>query len=210
MKRLLIAAFALALVPGVAEAKKKKTYCQRAVALEHGKVVKKTNGVTVYTRSRSFSACSDSKRKAFGLYVLDPGYKITQVVAAKGRCVAIRYGGKGKLDQILTKDLGGKEIGSSVTVVGYNNPAGIVGSMAVSTNCVVAWGEAVTDAAGTTTYRVRLKAFGAATDVTSGVVNEIATVGSFDDIRHVSVKAVGRKVVVSWTQGGVRQSRSLP
>jgi len=65
MKRLLIAAFALALVPGVAEAKKKKTYCQRAVALEHGKVVKKTNGVTVTTTRRGSWARWRCRRTAW-------------------------------------------------------------------------------------------------------------------------------------------------
>ena len=57
---------------------------------------------------------------------------------------------------------------------------------------------------------MRLKAFGAASDVQSGIVHEIATVGSPDDIAHVGVKAVGRKVAVTWTQGGVGQSQTLP
>ena len=82
--------------------------------------------------------------------------------------------------------------------------------MSVSKNCVAAWGDAVTDAAGTTTFHVRLKAFGAASDMQSGIVHEIATVGSADDIAHVGVKAVGRKVTVTRTQGGVGQSRTLP
>jgi hypothetical protein len=118
--------------------------------------------------------------------------------------------GQGKLDQILTKDVAGKEIGSSITIVGYGNPVGLVRSMSVSKNCVLAWGELVTDAAGTSTYRVRSKAFGAASDVTEGIVNEIATVGGPDDIAHVSIKADGRKVTVRWTQGGVPQTKVLP
>lgn len=210
MKPLALAVLALALVAGTADAKKKRTFCQKAVHREKGKVVAKKGGVTVYTRSRSFSACADKKKKDLGLYILDPGYKITRVAAANQRCLAVKIGGAGKLDQLLVKDLAGKEIGSSVTIVGYGNPKGLVGSMSVSKNCVLAWGEAVTNSEGTTTYRVRLKAFGAATDVPSGVVNEIATVASQDDISHVGVKAVGRKVTVSWTQGGVRQTRTLP
>ena len=31
-----------------------------------------------------------------------------------------------------------------------------------------------------------------------------------DDIAHVRVKAAGRRVTVTWTQGGVPQSRTLP
>ena len=50
----------------------------------------------------------------------------------------------------------------------------------------------------------------AATDVMNGVVHEIATVAAPDDIAHVRVKAVGRKVTVTWTQGGVAQSTTLP
>lgn len=210
MKRLAVALLAFALIAGTADARKKRTFCQKAVRAEKGKVVEKENGVTVYTRSRSFSACSDAKRKALGLYILDPGYRITEVEATSKRCVAIKFGGPGKLDQILFKDIGGKEIGSSVTIVGYSHPSGIVGSLSVSKNCVAAWGEAVTDAAGATTFRVRLKAFGAASDVQSGIVHEIATVAAPDDIKHVGVKANGRKVTVTWTQGGVRQTRVLP
>jgi hypothetical protein len=127
--------------------------------------VAKKGGVTVYRRSGTFSRCSNKKRKVLALYTYDPGYKITQVAAANNRCLAVKLGGPGKLDEILIKDLAGKEIGSSVTIVGYGNPKGVVSSMSVSSNCVLAWGEAVTDGAGTSTYRVRLKAFGAATDV---------------------------------------------
>jgi hypothetical protein len=210
MKPLALAVLALALVAGTADAKKKKTFCQKAVSRDHGKVVSKKGGVTVYRRSSTFSACSNAKRKLQALYSYDPGYKITQVAAANKRCLAVKLGGPGKLDEILFKDIAGKEIGSSVTIVGYGFPKGVVGSLSVSSNCVAAWGEAVTNADGATTYRVRLKAFGAATDVPSGVVNEIATVAGPDDIAHVHVKAAGRKVTVSWTQGGVAQSRTLP
>jgi hypothetical protein len=213
MKRLVIAMLALALLAGstgAADAKKKRTYCQKAVRAEKGKVVAKRNGVTVYTRGRSFSACSDAKKKVLGLYILEPGTRISLVAAANKRCVAIKWGGSGKLDQILFKDLAGKEIGSSVTIVGYNYPAGVVGSLSVSKNCVAAWGEAVTDASGAVSFRVRLKAFGAASDVQSGIVHEIATVAAPDDIKHVRVKAVGRKVTVTWTQAGAPQSMTLP
>jgi hypothetical protein len=211
MKRLAIAMLAFSLLAaGSADAKKKRTYCQKAVRAEKGKVVAKQNGVTVYRRGRSASACSDKKKKALGLYGYDAGYKIAQVAAANKRCVAIRFGGPGKLDEILTKDIAGREIGSSITIVGYGNPVGLVRSMSVSNNCVLAWGELVTDAAGTSTYRVRAKAFGAASDVQSGIVHEIATVAGPDDIAHVTVKADGRKVTIGWTQGGAPQSRVLP
>ena len=211
MKRLVFVMLALALVAtGTADAKKKKTFCQKAVAREKAKVVGKQNGVTVYRRSRTFSACSDKKRKAIALYGYDAGYKITQVAAANKRCLAVKMSGAGKLDQILFKDIAGKEIGSSIQILGYGNPASKVGSLSVSKNCVAAWGDSVTDASGATTYHVRLKAFGAATDVQSGIVNEIATVAGPDDIAHVRVTAVGRKVTVTWTQGGVAQSATLP
>lgn len=204
-----IAVLAVVLLAGSADAARKKTFCQKWVKADKGKVVSNKNGVTVYTRSRSVSACTDRYRKALGLYGFDPGYRVSQVAAANKRCVAIKFSGKGKLDEILFKDVAGKEIGSSVTIVGYNYPSGLVGSLSVSDNCVAAWGEAVSDGS-TTTYRVRLKAFGAASDVKPGIVHEIATVPAQDDIEHVSVKAAGRKVVVRWTQGGVAQTKTLP
>jgi hypothetical protein len=209
MKRLALVLLAFALLAGTAEAKKKRTYCQKAVHGEKAKVVAKKHGVTVYRRGRVISACSDAKKKALGLNILDAGTKVTGVAAANKRCVAIRSGGPGKLDQILFKDLAGKQIGSSIQIIGFNNPSGVVGSLSVANNCVAAWGEAVTDSAGTTTFRVRAMAFGAASDLAPGV-NEVATVAAPDDVKHVGVKAHGRKVTVTWTQGGAPQSATLP
>jgi hypothetical protein len=118
--------------------------------------------------------------------------------------------GKGKLPTILFKDLAGKEIGSSETIVGYNYPAGTVGSLSVSSNCAAAWGESVTDASGATTYRVRAKGFGAASDLQTGAVVDVAAVNAADDIAHVTLKAAGRKVAVRWTQAGAPQTKTLP
>jgi hypothetical protein len=196
----------LVLLAGTADAAKRKTFCQKAAKAGHYKVFVKRNGVTVY---KDMTLCSDAKRKVES-YALDTGYKITDVVAANKRCVMVLATGKGKLPNILFKDLGGKQIGASVTIVGYGNPAGSVGSMSVSKNCVGAWGESVTDAANATTYRVRVKAFGTASDVPSGIVNEIATVAANDDIKHVSVSDAGRKATVRWTLAGAAQSKTLP
>src|ERR1700709_1710038 len=99
MKPLALALLALALVAGTADAKKKRTFCQKAVSREHGKVVAKKGGVTVYRRGRTFSACSNAKRKVLGLYSYDAGHKITQVAAANKRCLAVKLGGPGKLDE---------------------------------------------------------------------------------------------------------------
>lgn len=205
-----VAVLAVALFAGTADAKKHQTYCQKAVKAEKAKVVAKQGGVTVYRTGRVVNACSDAKRKALGLLIMDPGYKVARVAGANKRCVAILMTGKGKLPEILTKDLAGREIGSSETIVGFNNPAGSVASLSVSSNCVAAWGESVTDGSGATTYRVRAKAFGAASALTFGLVNEIATVTAADDIAHVTIKAAGRNVVVRWTQGGTPQTKTLP
>jgi hypothetical protein len=189
----------------------KKTYCERVVAQQRGsKVVRKENGVTVYTTGRTINACSDKHKFAAGLSIMDPGYKITEVEATNHRCLAVKSGGKNKLDQILSKDLAGKEVGSTITIVGFGNPKGTVGSMAVSKNCALGWGESVTDAAGTTTRRIRLKGFGAQNSLQRNIVNEIATVEKRDDVKHVAVKAKRRKVKISWTESGRKQSRTLP
>lgn len=212
MNRLLLAGLsvlAVALLAGNADARK-KTYCQKAVSVRHSKVVARKNGVTVYRDGSTINACSDAKRFDAGLYIMDPGYRVARVSAAKSRCLAILFTAKGQLPKILTKDLGGKTAGSSLQTIGFGYPAARVGSLSVSTNCAAAWGESVTDGAGTKAFHVQLKAFGAATDVQSGIVNEVATVKAPDDIKHVSVKAVGRKVKVRWTQGGAPQSKTLP
>jgi hypothetical protein len=186
------------------------TFCQKAIATDHGKVVRSTNGVIVYTNGSAVFACSESKHQAPGLVILDKGYKVVQVEASNGRCVAIRFGGAGKLDQILMKDLGGKQVGSGVQDIGYGLSFGKVYSMSVSPNCAVAWGEATGGGSGPKTYRVRLEAFGSATSVPYGVVQEIATVKSVNDVKGVEVTAQGRKVRVRWTEGGVAKAKVLP
>ena len=194
----------LVLFAGPADAAKRKTFCHKA-AKGHGKVFTKESGVTVFS---DLTLCSDAKRKVES-YGLDVGYKITDVAAANKRCVMVLATGKGKLPRILFKDLGGKQIGAGVTIVGFGYPAGSVGSMSVSKNCVGAWGESVTDAAGATTYRVRAKAFGTASDVKPGITNEVATVAAADDVKHVSIKDDGRKAVVRWTLAGAPQTKTL-
>jgi hypothetical protein len=210
MRRLALLVLPFALLSTGAEAGKSKTYCEEARSLHGGKVIRKENGVTVWVNGQTINACSDKHKFAAGLSIMDRGYKITEVEAVNHRCLAIKYGGKNKLDEILTKDLAGKEVGSTITVVGFGNPKGKVGSMAVSKNCAVGWGESVTDAAGTTTHRIRLKSFGAKNALQQGLVNEIATVAKKADTKRVAVKAKRRKVKISWTEGGRKRSRTLP
>lgn len=194
----------VSLLAGGADAR--QTYCQKAARGE--KVVAKQNGVTVYRSGRVYSACSDSKRRALTLYVVDPGVKAKLVRAANGRCLSILFTGKNRLPEILFKDLGQKTSSVTVRTVGYGSPAASVGSLAVSKNCAAAWGQSISDGAGTTTRQVVAEGFGAATSLTSATT--LATVAARDDTRHVGVKAAGRRVKVSWTEKGKRKSQTLP
>jgi hypothetical protein len=187
-----------------------KTYCQKATARKGTKIVARTDGVTVSREGRAVSACSDAKRVSLGLYIMDPGYKVAKVVATKHRCVAILFTAKGKLPSILFKDLAGKMIGSALVQVGFNQPAATVGSLSMSTNCAAAWGESVSDGAGGTVYRVRVKSLSSANALPDGVTTEVATVAAADDIAHVKAAASGKQVRVSWTLAGAPQSATLP
>lgn len=77
-----VAMLAVALFAGTADAKKRATFCQKAVKAEKAKVVAKRGGVTVYRTGQVVNACSDAKRKALGLLIMDKGYKVTRVAAA--------------------------------------------------------------------------------------------------------------------------------
>jgi hypothetical protein len=205
----LASALLAAALPGTGDAKKKKTFCQKAVARFPGtKVESKKGGVTVYRQGRTVNACTNKHKVSGGYYIMDPGYKIAKVAAANKRCLAVLMTANGQPPEILFKDLAGDEVGSTVTVVGFGQESASVGSIATTRNCGTAWGERVTGG-GTTTYTVRVKGFGAATDLPRGPL-DVATVGGEDDIRHVTAKAAGRKVDVSWTQGGARQTRTVP
>jgi hypothetical protein len=117
---------------------------------------------------------------------------------------------KSGLPEILFKDLAGKDVGSAIQQVGYGQPAATVGSLAMSTNCAAAWGESVTDGAGTATYRVRVRTLSPANALPHGLVTEVATVAAPDDIAHVKATAAGKQVKVAWTLAGAPQSATLP
>lgn len=202
---------AAAVLAPLSSARTTQTYCQKARSANHGILIKKVNGVTVYRVSRTVYACSDLKRKDLGLYFPDAGYKVSQVKASNSRCVAILFTSnrQNQPPEILFKDVAGREIGSSISQPGYGQPASKIGSLAVSSNCTAAWGQSVTDSAGTTTYSIVAKGFGAATDVIKGL-NPVATVTSADDIAHVTIRSSARKAIVGWTQAGARQSKTMP
>ncbi len=204
-----LAGLASVLIATGAQASSHPTYCQKKVHAGHATVVKHTHGVTVYHHGQVYGACSDARRKVLDLLIADPGMRATKVAASSSRCVAILFTGHNSLPQILFKDLAGKEAGSSEFIVGYGNSAASVGSLAVSSNCAAAWGEAVANGSGGFTYRVQAKGFGAATSLTTAVT-AVATVPAVDDVRHVGIRSAGRGVTVSWTLSGARQTRSLP
>ena len=202
---------ALTGVVGLTATADAKTYCQKATARKGVKVVKRVDGVTVYSEGRTFSACSDAKRKNLSLYGVDEGYKLAKVVAARHRCVALLFVSKTGLPEILFKDLAGKDIGSAVQTIGYGSPAAAVSSISMSTNCAVAWGAAVSDSAGGTTYTVSAKTVNAAFNaLPRGQVVPVATVAAADDVAHVKAIATGKQVKVSWTLAGAPQSATLP
>ncbi|HZO37002.1 MAG TPA: hypothetical protein VFB41_09020 [Solirubrobacteraceae bacterium] len=193
----------------VAGAATSSGYCARNVKLGRGTVDRRVNGVTVWHRGVVVHACSDRFRRAYALMIVDSKARVSLVRASKQRCVAIALTRTGKLPQILFKDLAGKDVGTSVQVVGFGAASASIGSLAVSANCAAAWGQTVVDAAGTTTSSIVAKGFGAATALTSAV-SEIAIVASAADTTNVAMLAAGRGVTVSWKQSGVRQAASLP
>jgi hypothetical protein len=206
--RILVALAAVgAVFAGTADAKKKKTFCAKAIARQHGKVFKKTGGVTVYTvGGGGVNVCSNKYRTDQGLVTLEVGNKLAAAQGAKARCIAFYTRAKPTaMPSLYMRDMKGKSVGTAVQVIGYPNPGGAILSMSVTRNCAVAWGES---AGGV--RRVRLKAIGAQNDLQEGLAVDVATVDSDADLKAVKAKAQGKQVKVSWTQGGQPQSAVYP
>lgn len=77
------------------------------------------------------------------------GYKVSEVVVAQKRCLAILVTSPEGLPKIVFKDLAEGGNSSAVNTVAYGAQSASVASMSMSTNCAVAWGESSSD--GTTT-----------------------------------------------------------
>jgi hypothetical protein len=200
----------LLLVAGsTATAASKPSYCSKAIKAGKGKRVAKVGGVTVFRRGQTVSLCSDKRRKSVEVYGMDPGMKIAKLVGTRSRCAAVLMSGKGRLPEILFKDLASKETSSSVVVIGYGQPAATVGSVAMASNCGVAWGESISDGA-TTSYAIKARGLASLTSVPSNQTTFVAAPKSAAGIAGVRAKASGKKLVVGWTEAGVKQSKTLP
>jgi hypothetical protein len=217
MRRLAAAALVLAvLAVAGSDAGAKQTYCQKTVASEHGNVVWKKHGVTLYRVAgsgggRGWYACSDAKRSVRPLFSDFSGSAKPKFirVAAK-RCVAVVFKAPGKLPELYMKDLIEKNLIYYGFVIGGDNPKAAVGSLAVSTNCAAAWGESTTDGSGSTTHRIRAAGFSNATSLSRVDVTEVATVKTAADTKHVGIVAAGKRVKVKWTESGAAKHATLP
>jgi hypothetical protein len=207
---LCLAVLALALAANLSSATAATpTYCAKAIKKAKGKRDAKVAGVTVFHAGRTVYACSDKRRKSVALSFMGTGQKVAKVKAAKARCVAIVVAGNSGLPEIIWKDLASKETSTSVTTIGYGQTSAKVESLAVTTNCAAAWGESVTSGASTA-YAVKARGIGSGTSLPAGSSTTVATPATADDVRHVTAAASGTRVVVGWTEAGVKQSKTLP
>jgi hypothetical protein len=210
MRRLAAAVLTLAVVAAAGgDAGARQTYCQKRVQSEHGKVVSKQSGVTVYRSGQIYSVCSDAKRWATSVLVADPGVKPALIRAANKRCVAIVFTRPKQLPDLAVKDLAEKNTLSYHQIIGYGNPSAAVGSLAVSSNCASAWGVSISDGSGSTSYSIQAKGFGTATSLPASVT-QVAVVNAAADTRHVGIAAAGKRVTVKWTEAGVAKQATLP
>ena len=216
MRTLVAASLTLAVlaVTGV-DAGAKQTYCQKTIAALEGKVSWHKHGVTLYRThsgsSRIWGACSDAKRSARTVYVDSSSNKAKPklIRVAGKRCVAIEFKARKKLPELAMKDLVEKNALFYTFPLGNGNPSAAVGSLAVSSNCAVAWGESDTDGSGLTSHHIRALGFSKATSL-SGNVTEVATVNTPADTKHVGIKAAHKRVKVKWTESGVVKRVTLP
>jgi hypothetical protein len=198
-----VAALSLLVAAGAPGTAGAKTYCQKATAGK--KVLKRTDGVTVYADRSLISACSDAKRRNVSLTVLDEGYRFAKVVSTGHRCLALLFTSKKGLPQMAFKDLAGSKTGTDSQSIGYGQESATVASMSMSSNCAVAWGESTSDG----TFHIRVRPISRANSLPEGAVTDVATVTSAEDIQSVTATAQGKRVKVSWTQAGTPMSAVL-
>jgi hypothetical protein len=149
--------------------------------------------------------CSDKRKKFTTLTIADPGQKVGKVVVARGRCVAWVFSGGKTPPEILFHDMGAKQAYSNVFVVGQGTTGSSVGTLQMASNCSVAWSEIVQ---GKVTIQARgFKPFSSIPDNQSV---EVGTAETNADARSVRIKPKGKSATITWTSGGVKQSKTLP
>jgi hypothetical protein len=220
MGRLAAAVLTLAVLAATgSDAGAKQTYCQKTVALAHGTVLWKKNGVTIYRTSvhtiggtgRNYFACSEAKhtwRQVFHDGTATAKPRLIRVAAK--RCVAIEFTAPNGPPQIYMKDIFEKNAIFYSVTTGDGDPSAAVGSLAVSSNCAAAWGESVTDGSGNASHRIRAVGFSNATSLRRDRITEVAAVPNVSDTRHVGIAAAGKRVTVKWTEVGAPKQATLP
>lgn len=201
----LLAAAVLAASVGPADAKKKSSYCAKAVKELKGKVKARSGGVVFFLTGKTINVCSAKYKKTAGLTSLDDGQKFASAKAVRSRCIAIYVKGSSKASSEMQYADFVKDVGTAVQEIAYPDTGGTVLSYSVSKNCALAWGQSVP--AGRS---IQLVSNGPFNNLTRGLHYTVATVDSDDDLKAVKATAKGKDVKVTWKQDGKKQSQVYP
>ncbi|MBJ7354067.1 MAG: hypothetical protein JHC98_04515 [Thermoleophilaceae bacterium] len=184
--------------------KKKKTYCQKAAKSVKGKLKGKSHGFSIYVEGNGslILICQD-KPKFYGEFSITKGDKLSSLRVSPKKCAVVKVAGGGHNDQVYLFSFDFFLSGNgqaSIYTVGYGQASGTNVKLALSSNCVAAFGNRVN---GLPQVEVQgTNAFGYTGQI------KIPTGANMTDkeLAAVQIKAAGATAIVTWTEGGVPKS----
>lgn len=184
--------------------KKKKTYCQKTAKTVKGKLKGKSHGFSIYVEGNGslILICQD-KPKFYGEFSITKGDKLSSLLVSSKKCAVVKVTGPSHNDQVYLFSFDFFLSGNgqaSIYTVGYEQPSGKNLGLALSRNCVAAFGNKVN---GLPQIEVQgTNAFGYTGQI------KVPTGANMTDKELAAVKIVGTgtTATVTWTEGGQPKS----
>jgi hypothetical protein len=185
--------------------KKKKTYCQKAGGNVKAKLKGKSHSFYVYLEKggNSILICQD-KPKFFGSFSIEKGDKVSDLRVSAKKCAAVEATGASHNPQVYLFDfanfVGTNAAQASIYTTGYGEPSASLIGIALSQNCVAAFGERVNGIP-----RITVKgtsAFG----YTGALTPPVSPTMTDKELAAVKISGSGKNATATWTEGGVPKS----
>lgn len=206
MKRALIilgvCVLAASIIVSPAGAKKKKTFCQKTGSAKKAKLKAKSKGFYVYLEkgNSTFMVCQD-KPKFFGSFGLQAkGDKISQLKVVKKTCAVFVARGGTHNPQVWQFNFSdfkkGNAAQAAINEFGYGRGSAALSGLALSNNCVVAYGGRVN---GQPQIVVKgTSAFGYTGQLNAPVGPNITD----KELAAVKITGSGATATATWTEAG--------
>ena len=188
----------------VAAKKKKKTYCQKTASSVKGKLKGKSHGFSGYLeKSGSLILVCQDKPKFYGEFSITKGDKVSGLRVSSKKCAIVKVTGSSHNPQVYLFDFADFLTGSrqaSVYTTGEGQPSASLIQLALSRNCVAAFGERVNGVPRITVKGTN--AFG----YTGALNPPVGPTMTDKELAAVKISGSGTSATVTWTEGGVPKS----